>query len=349
MKNRGLDFCLRCLRHVRIHRLLRPRCGGIGLILVLHRVLPPTTAPRIAANARLEITPQFLEHLIRFFLDLEYEVVSLDTVHDRLVHPSSAVRPFVCFTFDDGYVDAHDVIHPLFRQYRLPFAVYVITDFPDRQAVLWWYMLEELVLRHDEVRVSYRGQTLSCGAAGPEDKEMAFGTIRDLILSVPAEEQQECIEAIFAPYGIHADQYADQQMTWQQVTRLARDPLVTIGAHTVHHYRLNRLPPAQVRWEIDTSRQRLEEKLDQEIRHFAYPYGSRDEAGAREFALAAESGFHTMTTVREGCIFPAHRDYLQCLPRVEITGRHQELTLVDLRRCGVVALLRNRMQPFVTL
>jgi hypothetical protein len=34
---------------------------------------------------------------------------------------------------------------------------------------------------------------------------------------------------------------------------------------------------------------------------------------------------------------------------VEITGRHQELTLVDLRRCGVVALLRNRMQPFVTL
>ena len=63
---------------------------------------------------------------------------------------------------------------------------------------------------------------------------------------------------------------------------------------------------------------------------------------------AAKSGFRTMTTVREGNIFSAHCHHLECLPRVEITGRHQDLALVDLRRCGLFSLVRNRFKRIVT-
>jgi peptidoglycan/xylan/chitin deacetylase (PgdA/CDA1 family) len=348
LKHRLLDLCVGLLHYTKLHRLLCPFFVGNGVILVLHRVLPESAHPRIAANSRIEITPQFLEQLIQFFLGLGYEIVSLDTVYERLTKAEKG-RPFVCFTFDDGYADASEVIYPIFKRYQLPYAVYVVTDFPDRKSILWWYMLEDLVLHHDSVRFCYREKDYTFTTIHPADRETAYTAIRELILSVPREQAGEVIDAVFSGYSITSQEYEKQQMTWEQIIELAHDPLVTIGAHTVHHYNLKQLTSDQVRWEIQTSRERLEEKIKAPVLHFSYPFGSRDEVGIREFELAAQCGFHTLTTVREGNIFPEHRQHLECLPRVEITGRHQNLTLVDLRRCGLVSLLRNRLQRVVTV
>lgn len=347
MKHRVLKLGVGLLHHIKLHRLLCPFLRGEGVILVLHRVVPDQGHPRINANSRIEITPQFLEQLIEFFLHLNYEFVSLDTVYERLAGAPSD-RPFVCFTFDDGYTDAFEVIYPIFKKYQFPYAVYVITDFPDQKSVLWWYMLEDLVLKHDPVQFRFAGKDYNIKTTGPEDKEAAYDTIRRIILSVPQEQMAGALDAIFAAYQINPQQYTNQQMTWDQVSELADDPLVTIGAHTVHHHNLKQLTADQVRWEIQTSKEKMEEKLGCPVHHFAYPFGSRDEVGTREFSLAAESGFRTMTTVREGNIFSAHRHHLECLPRVEITGRHQDLTLVDLRRCGLISLIRNRFKRVVT-
>lgn len=347
MKHSVLNFCVGLLKYTKLHRLLCPLFVGNGVILVLHRVLPEKSHPRIIANSRIEITSRFLEQLIEFFLRLNYEIVSLDTVYERLTG-STTGRPFVCFTFDDGYADAREIIYPIFKKYHVPYAVYVVTAFPDRELSLWWYMVEDLVLEHDPVQFCYKKKDYFFTTTSHVEKEAAYTCIRELILSVPQEQVGEVIDAVFSSYPISARDYEDQQMTWDQIRELAHDPLVTIGAHTVHHYNLKQLTPGQVRLEILAGKERLEEEIGCPVHHFAYPFGSRDEVGAREFSLAAECGFHTMTTVREGNIFPAHRQHLECLPRVEITGRHQNLTLVDLRRCGLVSLVRNGFKRVVT-
>ncbi len=341
IKHTVLNICVGVLKCTKLHRLLCPFFVGNGVILVLHRVLPEKTYPRIIANSRIEITPRFLEQLIEFFLKRGYEVVSLDAVYERLTGDPG--RPFVCFTFDDGYADAVEVIYPVFKKFQLPYAVYVITDFPDRKSILWWYMLEDLVLKQDPVRFSYGGKDYTVPTTTSADKEAAYDTIRALLLSVPSEQVGEVVDAVFSPYSVNSRDYEDQQMSWDQIIELANDPLVTIGAHTVHHYNLKQLTDEQVRWEIATSKKRLEEKIGRPVLHFSYPFGSPVEAGEREFSLAAECGFHTMTTVREGTLSGVDRDHMDRLPRVEITGRHQDLTLVDLRRCGLVALLRKGM------
>ncbi len=331
-----------------LHRLLCPLFRGMGLILVLHRVLPPSSGPRIMANARIEITPDFLEQLILFFRGRGYEIVSLDAVHDRICHGSSA-PPFVCFTFDDGYVDALDVILPIFRRHRAPFAVYLITGFPDRLLIPWWYMLEDLLLHHDRVSFTWQGRRHHYPSADANQREQAYSTIRHLLLSVPADTLDACLEAIFAGTGIHAADYAGLMLDWRQVKELAVDPLVTIGAHTVHHFNLRELPGDMVRQEILASRQVISQHIGGPVRHFAYPFGSRAEVGRREVEIAGQCGFATCTMVHEGTIVAGHRDHLAALPRVEVTGRFQDLTLVDLRRCGVLSLLRNGLQRVVPL
>ncbi len=342
LKHTALKAAICFFKYTKVHWLLKPVFKGKGVILVLHRVLPASSKPkpRIAASSRIEITPQFLEELILFFQKKEYDIISLDEMYHRITAEKKE-RPFVCFTFDDGYADAHEIVYPIFKQYQCPYAVYIATAFPEGHITLWWYMLEDLVLSHEKLTFTCKGQNYSFHTADSKDKEQAYATIRELILNTSKSQRQEVISSLFSQYDIKQDCYAEQQLSWSQIIELANDPLVTIGAHTVNHYQLNQLAESDVYNEIINSKILLEDKTGKPVKHFSYPFGGPDEAGKREFKIAGKCGFHTMTTVREGAIFPGHRHYLNCLPRLEITGRHQNLTLVDMRLCGIVTLLRN--------
>ncbi|MEA3468022.1 MAG: polysaccharide deacetylase family protein [Thermodesulfobacteriota bacterium] len=347
IKHTLLKSILSVFKYTKIHWLLKPVYRGKGVILVLHRVLPVSTEARIGANSRIEITPQFLKDLILFFQKKRYDIISLDEMYNRISGDKKQC-PFVCFTFDDGYADAHEIIQPIFKHYQCPYAVYIATAFPEGDITLWWYMLEDLVLNHENVAFTCQGKSYVFSTVQPKDKEQAYTDIRNLILNASKSQQPEVISSIFTPYGIKAENYADQQLNWNQIIELANDPLVTIGAHTVNHLKLNQLTADEAYKEIKNSKIRLEDKIGRQVHHFSYPFGGRNEAGKREFKIAHKCGFHTMTTVREGAIFPAHRHCCECLPRLEITGRHQDLTLVDMRLCGLVTLLRNGFSRVVS-
>ncbi len=58
--------------------------------------------------------------------------------------------------------------------------------------------------------------------------------------------------------------------------------------------------------------------------HLAYPYGSAEAAGAREFRLAKELGYRTAVTTRKGLVYAEHGEHLTALPRVSLNGDYQD-------------------------
>ncbi len=350
MKHAFIRIIIRLFRITRAYCILCPVYRGEGVILGMHRVVPNCEKPRIASNSRIEITPEFLEELIRFFRGIGYEIISLDRLYERLNRGKGTGRPFVCFTFDDGYVDICRNALPIFEKYNAPFAVYVVTTFADKSAVLWWYMLEDLVLNHDTLDISIRGRDYSFKCPGHDQKEGVFNRLRSVLMELPQAQVPEEVKALCAPFGIFPEQYTDQLMSWEQVSELSRHPLAIVGAHTVHHYNLRMLSTErEVEWEILESKRLIETRTGRKVFHFAYPFGSRQEVGRREIEVASRCSFHTAVTVREGAIFPGHKRHTEALPRIEITGRHQDITLVDMRRCGTVSLMRNGFNRQVTL
>src|SRR6185503_7352645 len=137
-------------------------------------------------------------------------------------------------------------------------------------------------------------------------------------------------------------------LTWDQIKQRAFDPLVTIGAHTVNQYVLSSLSDDEVRYEIFESRRILEAKLEKHIDHFSYPFGNRREAEAREFSIAAQCGFTTAMTTRNGNIFPAHDSHLNTLPRYDLT----QIALphdLDLVASGAMSMRVNRLRRVITV
>src|SRR5438105_6745373 len=85
------------------HVAMRPFGSGVGAILTLHHVRPPRL-DRFQPNRLLEVTPSFLEDVIRDLRRCRLDLVSLDEMHRRYAERDFR-RRFVCITIDDGYRD----------------------------------------------------------------------------------------------------------------------------------------------------------------------------------------------------------------------------------------------------
>ena len=295
--------------------LARQIYGGIGAIFCLHRIVPEAERSALPDNRALEITPESLHEMLAWVAGRGIEVIPLDQVPARLARPRGG--KFACFTFDDGYRDNLTLALPVFREFGMPFAVHVSPGLIDGSARVWWYQVEAALRRSERLDFSWRGREYAW-AAGSRD---AFPALAKMIREQPGDEREDLVAAICAAAGIDAPGLQSRlMMTWDEVRRLAAEPLVTIGAHTVTHPVLRLMGEAEALAEMADSKRQLEVQLGGPVRHLAFPFGGANAVGSREFRLAGEAAFSTATTTRCANLFPAHARHLTALPRLTVSG-----------------------------
>ena len=118
-------------------------------------------------------------------------------------------------------------------------------------------------------------------------------------------------------------------MDWTELRTFAADQLCTIGAHTVHHYELAKLPPEQARSEIELSVKVIEAQFGKRPIHLSYPIGGRSSASTREYTMAKGLGLRSAVTTIPGALYRKHRDSLHALPRISLNGLFQQQRYVD--------------------
>jgi peptidoglycan/xylan/chitin deacetylase (PgdA/CDA1 family) len=326
------------------HHFMRPFVGGLGAIVTLHHVRPPRP-DRFQPNRLLEVTPGFLEGVVRWMRRSGLDLISLDEMYRRLTEGPfvEGARRFVCVTFDDGYRDTLDWAYPILKKHHVPFTVYIPTSFPDRLGELWWLALEAVIARNSRIRLLIRGEEQGFNCATVAEKRHLFEELYGWLRSLETEEElRHVIRDLAARYQVDIAAFCEELcMDWDELTKLAADPLVTIGAHTVNHVMLAKVPEKSARSEMQMSRAVIEAALGVRPEHLSYPVGDPTSAGPREFRIAAELGFKTGVTTRPGVLFPEHRDHLLALPRVSLNGEHQQLRYVRVLLSGAATALWN--------
>ncbi len=251
-----------------------------GTVFMLHRVCDRIDG-HLPSNEHLKISPDFLEKVIVKYKNAGFSFLSLDQLYDIISGKISLDKPFICFTMDDGYLDNFEKAYPIFKKHQIPFAIFVATDFPDKKAVLWWYVIEELILNSNAIHLS-DGSNYTCMTY--QDKWDTFRYIREKVLLLDQQNIVEELNKLFSDY--HLDWYSpiqDLSMNWEQIKILTNEPLCTIGGHTVSHVALNKLSMEDLDSEITNGIQIIKFHTGYKPTYFAYPYGSEKENGEREY------------------------------------------------------------------
>ena len=191
-------------------------------------------------NGHLEVTPEFLRETLAHLRAHEIEIITIDELHQRLTE-RNFMRRFACFTFDDGYRDNRDFALPVMREFDAPFTMFVTSDFAEGSGRLWWIALEMVIARrlgdrggdrrHRNPSRQQRRPPPSGGfraaprlAARPAGRRTTFDARSARSARVTASTRPRSA-AISACPGTN----------W---SGSPREPLVTIGAHTISHCNL---------------------------------------------------------------------------------------------------------------
>jgi peptidoglycan/xylan/chitin deacetylase (PgdA/CDA1 family) len=325
----------------RLTALIRATSRSRGIIFTLHRVLPDDPAD-FSPNAILQVKPAFLDFAIQRIRRLGFEIVDLGEGLRRLESDQPEKR-FAVFTFDDAYRDNLKYALPVLRRHQCPFTLYVPTALVDGVGEVWWQALEDIIAQQAAIAVTENGDNDYLPTATLAEKRAAYDRLYARMRAMPEPARVALIRDLAAKYDFDLEAHCRALiMDWTELRTFANDQLCTIGAHTVHHYELAKLPPEQARSEIELSVKVIEAQFGRRPIHLSYPIGGTASAGPRDYQLARDLGLRSAVTTIPGGLYRRHRDTLHALPRVSLNGTFQQRRYMDVFGTPAVFTMMGR-------
>ena len=277
-----------------INIISRP-LNGKGAILCFHRILPgseieSSISPNIYGLCYSEYS---FDKLISWISD-NFKIVSLD---DLIRHLDSNSNEFlISITFDDGYRDNLLYALPTLEKYKAPATIYVTKNFIEKDTLIWWYELWEILEKNTSLNFFYNRVSYLFDLNSFKDKVSTFYILKKIFLSLKTCQHLELFKCINNEFKFKS--YKNIFLNNDELYYLANHPLITIGAHTSNHENLRNLTSDDLLKEYLSNKSELEALIKRPIKHFAYPYGNSSEANKREYNTLKNSGFNSGVTLR---------------------------------------------------
>ena len=311
---------------------------GRGVVFTLHHVRPHVPQA-FEPNAHLEITPRFLDAALQRLTREGYRFVPLDAVPALLAEPEDG-RPFAAFTLDDGYLNNLEHALPVFERHRAPFTVFVTKGFAEASHSIWWETLAVLLRQMREIRFDFGRGMERLALDSPRQQWDAFDRFAAYIHRSDEAYAVTAIDTLARETGIEpTDIVRDLAMRPDELQWLARRPLAALGAHTISHRALARLPEAEARIEMQVSADYVEALTGIRPATIAYPYGTPDAATGREARISSNLGFAVAVTTQPGLPTADRAAYL---PRISLNGFYQKRRYVSALASGIPLKLMSR-------
>lgn len=215
--------------------------------------------------------------------------------HHVLKKPLPGPCPVV-LTIDDGYRDVLEVAHPLLRDRKLPAMLFMTTGLADGPFWFWWDKIEYIMRKTPatEYELTVFGRSLALDLSHDAGRRQAWSDVADRCLFAPNDRKLAFIDDLASQLGVDLPANAPidyRGVTWDELCTMVSEGLM-VGAHSVSHPILSRMPHAEATSEIARSRARLEEQLGQPVFWFCYPNGGPADYTDQLCSYLADEGFN---------------------------------------------------------
>jgi peptidoglycan/xylan/chitin deacetylase (PgdA/CDA1 family) len=228
------------------------------------------------------------------FVAKTYRVLTIEDLAERLQR-GTVPRRALALTFDDGYRDNLTHAAPILARHGLPATVFLATGFIGTAEVPWFDRLAMVFKMTGRAAVvSPWGDVLVLTT--PADRLAALDLTLKYLKRLPDEDLRRHVDTLLDALAVaNPDGVENQMLTWDEVRALTGLGF-SIGAHTVSHPILSRVPPTRARWEIEGSRAMIHTACGFSPRAFAYPNGRPEDYTETVTHLVREARFTCAVT-----------------------------------------------------
>jgi peptidoglycan/xylan/chitin deacetylase (PgdA/CDA1 family) len=244
----------------------------------------------------LRVSPQRFAEQMAALRDIGEPVPLTEVLRPGAKNATGRLR--LAVTFDDGYLDNLAAALPVLRRCQVPATMFVASGYSGK-SYFWWDVLDQVFLRPNELpprlrlaagsfaldrelggAASYTAEQYAADCRGcvwrgeSGSRVRLYHDVYDAIWPIPHADKIELARRLLSWSGLSEDSLADARpMSADELRELARDPLVSLGGHTVNHLRLDWFEPEVQLSEIRDCQAALARLTGRAVESFAYPHG----------------------------------------------------------------------------
>lgn len=281
------------------------------LILTYHRVLPSDDPSRNAEQPGMLTSPDALDKHIRVAKKLGAEPIHLDDWLSRNSQGKTLPKLAVVFTFDDGWRDNYQYAYPCLKAHSAPATIFLVTRMIDTDRTFWPEQILTLLtyqpIPADDNVFDWLTPLIPSNVNGANGQALTLIEADEVITRLKSLDDAAILAGLDKIYQKHPELAPTESsrsiLNTSELAEMSENDLVRYGAHTRHHFRLNRLESEDtLKEEIVGCLKDIKALSNASVPVFCYPNGDITDKGE---ALVSEHYKAACTTKtgwnRAGC------------------------------------------------
>ncbi|MGR3293118.1 MAG: polysaccharide deacetylase family protein, partial [Candidatus Scalindua sp.] len=277
--------------------------NGKVTILMFHRVTDTFF------DISLLIKRKTFEECMKYIAQ-SYPVISMDFLVQNFDKWENIPDDSFVITFDDGWIDFHDVAYPIISRLKVPATVYLTTGFVSSECSYWQERLNNLLTQilANKKLLSKKDDIISMPEINLKLKDLISkgdgkSVIFEFIDYLKKFTNDKILRTIFdlgeslKEYSIMISEDEHRSfVNWDELNSI-KEPDISFGSHTVNHPILTNEQTNVIENEICKSKEIIEKETGREVSHFCYPNGNYNDqikglvSGSYKSACTTNSGF----------------------------------------------------------
>lgn len=273
------------------------------------------------------------EQVIDLLQDLDFDFLSMEQLIELAKNGFRHHKHWTHLSFDDGYQNNYDIVHPILRARNIPFSVFISTHHVMTGEKFYTFQLRAM-LRELCTPEEFRAQSAEWNR---KIKRMRLDEINRELDHIKARAKGRWPE-------IESGYSNDRTIQIDHLKELSRDPLVHIGSHNHHHIVMHDgLSADEQAFELETSKRILTQDWKVAVQPtYCYPNGGIGDFSARSVALTAKHyplSFVSLSGYVDSTTHP------QMIPRFWLSNVRRTKAILGLSLLGNTGLTALRRNP----
>lgn len=251
----------------------------------------------------LHIPPEVFYNHIDYLITHNYNIISLVEAVNLLKNDEPIPADTVVITFDDVYKSFYTTVFPIVKKYRVPVTIFICTEPIETRIPLFIDALIYAFENTSKKKIDLTSWNLKVYQLNSYVlKEDAIAEINEYSKKLNTEDRRKFLEFIFNQLEIdlYSQTLSNEILLWDEIIEMSKNDFIEFGAHTINHSSLSRISIDEVSDEIWASKFLIQQRLDKEIKLFAYPFGSSKDISEEVKTIVAQNGFLCGCSLHKG-------------------------------------------------
>ena len=200
----------------------------------------------------------------------------------------------VIVSFDDGFQNNFTTACPVLEEFKIPAIFYISSGMIGTQKMFWVDIIEDLINRTKATNISLKlDKIYKFDLTTDEKKFNALLKIKSFCKIQANEVKDRVISDLKIATNIKPSCFKNpnyMSMSWDQLIELDKNPLFTVGGHSLNHNILSSLSDKELDDEVGQSLSILKKNLRHPIKHYSYPEGQSQHYNEKVIDVLKDKG-----------------------------------------------------------